>query len=350
MSVTHRGSISIEIPEAGGTGTARWARVDLEDFFWIGRCSICNLRIQGDTQVSRLHATIHREGDGYRLTDMQSRNGTVVNGRKVASCPLVPGDRVRVGQTLFEFEPDFAEDTFFKEGTSRNIGAAEVELKSFPSSLMMQVPEVLARPVAEAPTLREAFVARPVAEQRVPPGGLAAQRRPAPAPAPSSLDAFLTVVADRLASEVQAGLALVHLPRVGARPPFTIARGMKDGQLTVLPLPVVVVDRVGRTFTPLSFTQPPPEEGERLVWRGEALEARLTDDARSPRGLGIGSGFSIALPRVGRAGTKAPPPEQARELAFIHVDDAAQGRHLARLVDEIGSAVSASAIRFLERE
>src|SRR5579863_4204835 len=103
MTVTHRGSISIAIPDAAaaeGTAAAlRWARVELDDFFWIGRCSICNLRIEGDTQVSRLHATIHRDAAGWQLTDMQSRNGTSVNGRKVPTCALVPGDRVRVGQT-----------------------------------------------------------------------------------------------------------------------------------------------------------------------------------------------------------------------------------------------------------
>src|SRR4051812_32763976 len=95
MSGTRNGSISIAIPEAGapGDGKERWARVEHEDFFWIGRCSICNLRISGDTQVSRLQATIHREDGGYLLTDMQSRNGTSVNGRRIQAIKLVPGDQ-----------------------------------------------------------------------------------------------------------------------------------------------------------------------------------------------------------------------------------------------------------------
>lgn len=323
MSGTHRGSISIQIPDGpvdeGHAAGGRWARVELGDFFWIGRASICNLRIQGDVQVSRLHAIIHRDGHGYRLFDMQSRNGTKVNGRKVKGCPLVPGDRVKVGKTLFEFEPDFAEDTFFREGTSRAIGEAEVEIKQFPSSISVPVDEIAAMKVARART-----------------------------PDPSSLEEFLTIVVDRLVSELSARKGVLYLPQLGARPPLTIARGIFQGKLERLEEPAARIDRISHQFDPVPDGEP-PEEGQRLVWRHGQLEMRLSPDDPRPRGLGEGWAFTIALPRVGRAGEQHAHAARTRGLAWMHVEDAAASRSVARLVEEVASAVNASVIRFLER-
>ena len=64
----------------------------------IGRDQACDLVLPGDPTVSRIHATLRRLADGWVLEDGASRNGTCVNGARVASAVrLGPGDRVSIG-------------------------------------------------------------------------------------------------------------------------------------------------------------------------------------------------------------------------------------------------------------
>ena len=58
-----------------------------------------------DEGISREHALILFDEDlsGYMVEDLQSTNGTKVNGKRVRSVELVEGDEIQVGQTLFRF-------------------------------------------------------------------------------------------------------------------------------------------------------------------------------------------------------------------------------------------------------
>lgn len=56
-----------------------------------------------DDKLSRKHAKISRVGQGYRLIDLQSRNGTYVNGVRVLEHPLNSFDVVELGRTKFKF-------------------------------------------------------------------------------------------------------------------------------------------------------------------------------------------------------------------------------------------------------
>ena len=58
-----------------------------------------------DDRVSREHCAIEPEGEGYRLSDLGSRNGTWLNGEKIESAALKAGDRLIVGESVFSFEP-----------------------------------------------------------------------------------------------------------------------------------------------------------------------------------------------------------------------------------------------------
>jgi pSer/pThr/pTyr-binding forkhead associated (FHA) protein len=64
-----------------------------------------------DDGISREHAIIlyDADSDSYCLEDLQSTNGTQVNGKRVRSVTLASGDEVRVGRTLFEFLRDTAQ-------------------------------------------------------------------------------------------------------------------------------------------------------------------------------------------------------------------------------------------------
>src|SRR4051812_10322594 len=52
-----------------------------------------------DDGLSRLHATVYREGDNVWVVDENSTNGTFVNGAQVqgAGTPLSDGDIIRIG-------------------------------------------------------------------------------------------------------------------------------------------------------------------------------------------------------------------------------------------------------------
>ena len=56
--------------------------------------------------VSRLHAKIDREGEEYRITDLNSTNGTMVGGRLLETnetAPLLPGEEVYIANVGFIF-------------------------------------------------------------------------------------------------------------------------------------------------------------------------------------------------------------------------------------------------------
>ena len=62
-----------------------------------------NELVLSDEQVSRQHAQIRCEPEGFVIYDLNSKNGTYVNGQRVSRCPLHDGDEIRVGDTLLIF-------------------------------------------------------------------------------------------------------------------------------------------------------------------------------------------------------------------------------------------------------
>ncbi|HLJ47991.1 MAG TPA: sigma 54-interacting transcriptional regulator [Bryobacteraceae bacterium] len=58
-----------------------------------------------DNSVSRHHCVIAREGAGYKLRDLGSRNSTFVNGVPIKDRLLKSGDEIRVGSSVFIYVP-----------------------------------------------------------------------------------------------------------------------------------------------------------------------------------------------------------------------------------------------------
>jgi len=56
-----------------------------------------------DEKLSRQHAKISRVGLGYRLIDLESRNGTYVNGVRVLEHPLNSFDMIELGKSKIKF-------------------------------------------------------------------------------------------------------------------------------------------------------------------------------------------------------------------------------------------------------
>jgi pSer/pThr/pTyr-binding forkhead associated (FHA) protein len=72
----------------------------------VGRHRTCDLRILS-SEVSRRHCLLHITGDSVNVEDLDSINGTFVNGSRVAGRQMLrPGDQLEIGpmQFLVEFE------------------------------------------------------------------------------------------------------------------------------------------------------------------------------------------------------------------------------------------------------
>jgi pSer/pThr/pTyr-binding forkhead associated (FHA) protein len=69
--------------------------------FLIGRSPECHL-CAGSTSISRKHCAIRRDGTKVTIEDLGSRNGTVVNGEKIAGVTeLHSGDDIVIGSLGF---------------------------------------------------------------------------------------------------------------------------------------------------------------------------------------------------------------------------------------------------------
>jgi pSer/pThr/pTyr-binding forkhead associated (FHA) protein len=69
----------------------------------IGRDPVNDVILNQDKLVSRSHAEILLRNGQWYLIDLDSRNGTVVNGRAAHRHPLRDGDEIGIGSTSFEF-------------------------------------------------------------------------------------------------------------------------------------------------------------------------------------------------------------------------------------------------------
>jgi transcriptional regulator with PAS, ATPase and Fis domain len=82
-----------------------------------------------DEGVSRQHARFWVTGATVRVEDLGSRNGTLVNGKRVTSADLVPGDEVRVGSA-----------TLILAASRARLGGEVIA----PHGVVMQSPKVVA--------------------------------------------------------------------------------------------------------------------------------------------------------------------------------------------------------------
>jgi len=70
----------------------------------IGRAPECELVLH-DSRVSRRHARLSARNGVLVLTDLDSTNGTRVNGHRVSEVVLGAGDRILIGETTLIIEP-----------------------------------------------------------------------------------------------------------------------------------------------------------------------------------------------------------------------------------------------------
>jgi hypothetical protein len=71
----------------------------------IGRGQDADVRL-ADTGVSRRHAVVRFDGNAAVVEDLNSTNGTVVNGQRIRTWRLQPEDAIRVGHTVVVFRQE----------------------------------------------------------------------------------------------------------------------------------------------------------------------------------------------------------------------------------------------------
>jgi transcriptional regulator with GAF, ATPase, and Fis domain len=74
----------------------------------IGRDESADIQVQADA-VSRRHVEIAWENDGWVLHDLGSRNGTLLDGKRVSSAALEPINEIRFGDVIVKFVDKHAE-------------------------------------------------------------------------------------------------------------------------------------------------------------------------------------------------------------------------------------------------
>ncbi len=88
--------------------------------FWIGR-SEDNELILEDELVSRLHAKIRPQHEGYVLYDLHSYNSTKIKGKKILKHILKNNDEINIGKQIINFKQETGKlDAFLERGTDKN--------------------------------------------------------------------------------------------------------------------------------------------------------------------------------------------------------------------------------------
>lgn len=192
--------------EPGGGARLRVDQGSVDDqFIDLGRPLTVIGRRQGsdivihDTNVSRMHAQIKRDGGRFLVEDTNSSNGTIVNDERIERPrELQPGDVIRIGDAVFIFELQHEEQS--GEGSTMAIdlespmtslgGAPEL----IPPGMGMPQPSPLTPPPAIMDPSHTALSESPVFEDEVSPPVPSRPATPPPvsrpaaaAPSPSPL-------------------------------------------------------------------------------------------------------------------------------------------------------------------
>ncbi len=71
----------------------------------LGRSSAADLCYASDNALSKKHLAIEKDGDGWALRDLGSKNGTMLNGSKInGRMPLKSGDRITAGHLIIVYD------------------------------------------------------------------------------------------------------------------------------------------------------------------------------------------------------------------------------------------------------
>ncbi len=100
----------------------------------LGRSSANELCYPDDVGLSRQHMALERDGHGWAVVDLGSKNGTFVNGVRIsARTPLKPGDRIVASRIVLVYAPsesDGAKTVIFEGAAARSSVTVSTTLES----------------------------------------------------------------------------------------------------------------------------------------------------------------------------------------------------------------------------
>ncbi len=91
----------VELDQVEGTAGRRMHDID-GDAVIVGRSPKSDIFLD-DVTVSRRHAEVRQQQQGFRILDVGSLNGTYVNRVRVDSVDLRNGDEIQIGKYRFKF-------------------------------------------------------------------------------------------------------------------------------------------------------------------------------------------------------------------------------------------------------
>jgi sigma-B regulation protein RsbU (phosphoserine phosphatase) len=97
----------------------------------LGRSSACELCFAEDVGLSRQHLAFEFGSEGWKISDLGSKNGTVVNGERISAPHILSsGDRISAGHLMIEFggapPPPANTVVFVEAGESTASGSSTV--------------------------------------------------------------------------------------------------------------------------------------------------------------------------------------------------------------------------------
>lgn len=231
--------------------------VPVRDGIVIGRVPGCDCVID-DAKASRKHARIVVESGVVEIEDLESSNGTLLNGKPVTRRLLRPGDEVQIGKTVI----------VYRDGQPPAAGRSAAA----PAPAASPAPTVVAPRRAEPPPV----VATP---KPAPPPPPAPAPRPAPAapPAPIAADDDNDLFGNDLASE----------PAAMASPPPPVAAASPPPRAVPPAAPVP-----SRPVAP----PPPPPRSTVVEFADEIVEVKKAPaaDAKKPAAAAVAPGEVVA--------------------------------------------------------
>lgn len=97
----------LEITSGPDAGRKMWLREG--QVLEVGRTDLASFAVPHDPRLSGRHFAVRCDRSGCRLQDLDSRNGTLVNGNRVTEVTLRDGDIVVAGETRFVVKLEGAE-------------------------------------------------------------------------------------------------------------------------------------------------------------------------------------------------------------------------------------------------
>ena len=105
-----------------------------EDSYSLGRAHTNKLCYPDDASLSRSHMLIEKDGADWVVSDLGSKNGTLVNGTRITGATkLNPGDRMAAGQLVLRFvDPDVktSESVIFVPGSTAEMAPGATVMTS----------------------------------------------------------------------------------------------------------------------------------------------------------------------------------------------------------------------------